>query len=222
MIKTRALAAALTAGAIAALVAVLPAHGQDTAQRADADLHQHREAGRRARDRHPAERPLGRRPLAARIHAPPSGQDRRTTRGRLRRHRQDLRRPPMHRHRHPRNGRLTLHGASVSKPIPGVGGTGEEYAITGGTGAYQGATGTMRAPETTSATHSPSPSAPDAGGRRGASRRGDQPPARAPVLTRSLGDHRPDNRLDDPHERRRPARTRLLSPGESGRPCTGV
>ncbi len=31
MIKTRALAATLTAGAIAALVAVLPAHGQDPA-----------------------------------------------------------------------------------------------------------------------------------------------------------------------------------------------
>jgi hypothetical protein len=42
------------------------------------------------------------------------------------------------------DGRLTLQGASVSKPIPGVGRTGEEYAITGGTGAYTGATGTMR------------------------------------------------------------------------------
>jgi hypothetical protein len=32
----------------------------------------------------------------------------------------------------------------VSKRIPGVGGRGEEYAITGGTGAYEGAAGTMR------------------------------------------------------------------------------
>ena len=31
----------------------------------------------------------------------------------------------------------------VSKRIPRVGGTGEHYAITGGTGAYQGAAGTM-------------------------------------------------------------------------------
>ena len=42
------------------------------------------------------------------------------------------------------DGRLTLQGASVAKPIPGVGGTGEQYAITGGTGIYHGATGTMR------------------------------------------------------------------------------
>ena len=41
------------------------------------------------------------------------------------------------------DGRLTLQGASVSKRIPRVGGTGEHYAITGGTGAYQGAAGTM-------------------------------------------------------------------------------
>jgi hypothetical protein len=33
--------------------------------------------------------------------------------------------------------------AAVGKPIPGVGGRGEEYAITGGTGAYVGAAGTM-------------------------------------------------------------------------------
>ncbi len=38
----------------------------------------------------------------------------------------------------------SLQGAYAGKPIPGVGGTQEEYAVTGGTGAYQGATGTMR------------------------------------------------------------------------------
>jgi hypothetical protein len=40
--------------------------------------------------------------------------------------------------------RLTLQGAPVAKPIPGVGGPGEENAITGGTGTYQNATGNMR------------------------------------------------------------------------------
>ena len=42
------------------------------------------------------------------------------------------------------DGRLTLQGASVDKRIPGAGGRGEHYAITGGTGAYVGAIGTMR------------------------------------------------------------------------------
>jgi hypothetical protein len=41
------------------------------------------------------------------------------------------------------DGRLTLHGAYAGKRIPRVGGTREEYAVTGGTGAYQGATGTL-------------------------------------------------------------------------------
>jgi hypothetical protein len=40
------------------------------------------------------------------------------------------------------NARRVSSG-SVSKRIPRVGGTGEHYAITGGTGAYQGAAGTM-------------------------------------------------------------------------------
>ena len=43
------------------------------------------------------------------------------------------------------DGRITLQGAAVNKRIPGgVGGTREEYAVTGGTGAYVGAGGTMR------------------------------------------------------------------------------
>jgi hypothetical protein len=41
-------------------------------------------------------------------------------------------------------GRLTLQGGYLAKSVPGVGGTREEYAITGGTGVYTGATGTMR------------------------------------------------------------------------------
>lgn len=42
------------------------------------------------------------------------------------------------------DGQLTAAGAATDKPIPGgVGGTKEEYAITGGTGAFVGATGTI-------------------------------------------------------------------------------
>jgi len=47
-----------------------------------------------------------------------------------------------------KGGRVTAQGAGVDKRIPGVGGTtppaGDEFAITGGTGAYQGAAGTLR------------------------------------------------------------------------------
>jgi hypothetical protein len=41
------------------------------------------------------------------------------------------------------DGRITLQGAGPDRKLPGVGGTDEVYAITGGTGAYVGATGTM-------------------------------------------------------------------------------
>jgi hypothetical protein len=42
-------------------------------------------------------------------------------------------------------GSITLQGAAVDKRIPGgVGGTEEVYAVTGGTGAYVGASGSMR------------------------------------------------------------------------------
>lgn len=41
------------------------------------------------------------------------------------------------------DGRVTLQGAYANKRIPRVGGTREVYAVTGGTGSYQGATGTM-------------------------------------------------------------------------------
>jgi hypothetical protein len=47
-----------------------------------------------------------------------------------------------------KNGQVAAHGAGVDKRIPGVGGTtpatGDEYAIEGGTGGYQGAAGTLR------------------------------------------------------------------------------
>jgi hypothetical protein len=40
-------------------------------------------------------------------------------------------------------GTLTLQGAGLDKRLPGVGDGGEVYAITGGTGDYTGAGGTM-------------------------------------------------------------------------------
>ena len=47
-----------------------------------------------------------------------------------------------------KDGQVTAQGAGVDKRIPGVGGTtpptGDEFAITGGTGAYRGAAGTLR------------------------------------------------------------------------------
>jgi hypothetical protein len=43
------------------------------------------------------------------------------------------------------DGTITFQGAAVNKAIPGgVGGTREEFAVTGGTGAYAGAAGTLR------------------------------------------------------------------------------
>ena len=41
------------------------------------------------------------------------------------------------------DGQITLQGAGLDKKLPGVADTGEAYAITGGTGAYVGASGTM-------------------------------------------------------------------------------
>ena len=47
-----------------------------------------------------------------------------------------------------KDGQVAAQGAGVDKRIPRVGGTtpptGDEYAITGGTGAYRGAAGTLR------------------------------------------------------------------------------
>ena len=43
-----------------------------------------------------------------------------------------------------KDGLLTAKGAGTSKPVPGVGRTTEQYAITGGTGVYAGAAGAIR------------------------------------------------------------------------------
>src|SRR4051812_2552444 len=47
-----------------------------------------------------------------------------------------------------KDGQVSAQGAGVDTRIPGVGGTtpptGDEFAILGGTGAYQGAAGTLR------------------------------------------------------------------------------
>jgi hypothetical protein len=40
-------------------------------------------------------------------------------------------------------GRITLQGGGLDKKVPGIGGTDETYAVTGGTGAYVGAAGSM-------------------------------------------------------------------------------
>ena len=51
-----------------------------------------------------------------------------------------------------KEGQVSAQGAGVDKRIPGVGGTtaptGDDYAIAGGTGAYQGAAGTLRVKST--------------------------------------------------------------------------
>ena len=41
------------------------------------------------------------------------------------------------------SGRLALQGASLDKPIPGMGGGAEEYIVTGGTHDFEHATGVM-------------------------------------------------------------------------------
>ena len=41
------------------------------------------------------------------------------------------------------DGLITLQGGGLDKKLPGGGGSNEVYAITGGTGAYVGATGSM-------------------------------------------------------------------------------
>ena len=146
MIKTRVLAAALTAGALGALVAVLPAHGQDAVgprtlvfttveKHGDERFVDARPKGMSVGDRWllaTALRQAGR--SAGRLEADCVGVDKRF--GVLQCSLVAI--LP--------DGRLTLQGASVDKRIPGVaaGGRGEEYAITGGTAAYVGAVGTMR------------------------------------------------------------------------------
>jgi hypothetical protein len=41
------------------------------------------------------------------------------------------------------DGRISLQGAGLDKKLPGIGGTDEVFAVTGGTGAYVGASGSM-------------------------------------------------------------------------------
>jgi hypothetical protein len=144
MIKTRTLVTTVTAGAIATLVAVLPAQGQDpTGDRILTFTSTEKQGEEHAIDTRPKGPSVGDRWLlastlrqggkvAGRLEGDCVGVDK--TYGVLQCSVVVI--LP--------DGRLTLQGASVSKRIPRVGGTGEEYAITGGTGAYQGATGTMR------------------------------------------------------------------------------
>lgn len=144
MIKTGTLAAALTAGTIAALIAVLPAHGQDPpGARTLTFTSTEKQGEEHALDTRPRGPSVGDRWLlastlrqagkvAGRLEGDCVGVDK--TFGVLQCSLVVI--LP--------EGRLALQGASVSKRIPGIGGSGEEYAITGGTGAYQGATGTMR------------------------------------------------------------------------------
>jgi hypothetical protein len=141
MSKTRVAAAALTAGAIAATVAVLPAHGQATRTLVFASVQKGGEE--HMVDARPKGMSVGDRWLlastlrqagkdAGRLEGDCVGVDKRF--GVLQCSLVVI--LP--------DGRLTLQGASVDKRIPGVDGRGEEYAITGGTGAYVGAVGTMR------------------------------------------------------------------------------
>ncbi|MGH2967973.1 MAG: hypothetical protein ACRDK0_02735 [Solirubrobacteraceae bacterium] len=143
MIKSRALAV-LAAGTIAAIVAVLPAQGQDPAGTRTLEFTSTEKQGdERMIDARPKGPSVGDRWLlastlrragktAGRLEGDCVGVDKRF--GVLQCSVIVIL----------ADGRLTLQGASVSKRIPGVGGTGEEYAITGGTGAYVGASGTMR------------------------------------------------------------------------------
>lgn len=144
MITTRTLATALTAGAIATLAAVLPAQGQDpagtrtltftsTEKHGDEHMIDGRPKGPSVGDRWllaSTLRQAGK--VAGRLEGDCVAVDK--TFGVLQCNVVVVL----------ADGRITLQGASVDKRIPGVGGRGEEYAITGGTGAYEGASGTMR------------------------------------------------------------------------------
>ena len=144
MISTRTLATALTAGTIATLAAVLPAQGQDpggartltftsTEKQGEERMIDSRPKGPSVGDRgcwHRRSAQAGK--TAGRLEGDCVAVDKRF--GVLQCSVVVIL----------ADGRITLQGASVDKRIPGVGGRGEEYAITGGTGAYVGAAGTMR------------------------------------------------------------------------------
>lgn len=143
MTRTGALAAALAAAATAALVAVLPANGQDPAGLRHLTFTSTQKAGdERYIDLPPKGPSAGDRiVLSSRLHEAGKPAGRLEGDCVL----QDEPFAVIHcgivvlR----ADGRLTLHGAYAGKRIPHVGGTSEEYAVTGGTGAYTGATGTM-------------------------------------------------------------------------------
>lgn len=143
MIKARRLAIALTAGTLATLAAVLPAQGQDRTGGILTFSSTEKQGDERMLDSRPKGPSVGDRWLlastlrqggkvAGRLEGDCVAVDK--TFGVLQCSVVVVL----------SGGRLALHGASVDKRIPGVGGRGEVYAITGGTGAYAGATGTMR------------------------------------------------------------------------------
>ena len=111
----------------------------------DADAHERAGQGRRARDRHAAARGLGRRPLRLRLDPAPTGR----LVGRMEGDclAVDLKFEGMQCTLTAvlADGSITLQGASLTKHIPGATAPSQDvYAITGGTGAYLGAAGTMR------------------------------------------------------------------------------
>jgi hypothetical protein len=144
MIRIGVLAAGLTAGTIAATVAVLPAEGQDPpGTRTLTFTSTQRQGDEHAIDARPKGPSVGDRWLlsstlrqtgkvAGRLEGDCVGIDQRFE---VLQCSVVVILP---------DGRLTLQGAYANKKIPGVGGTHEEYAITGGTGVYEGATGSMR------------------------------------------------------------------------------
>ena len=144
MLNLKTLGTALAAGAIATLVAVLPAQGQDPpSSRTLVLVSAEKHSEQRFLDLRPKGPSVGDRWLlattlsqdgatAGRLAGECAGVDKRF--GVLQCNVVVIL----------RDGRLMLQGAAVDRRIPGVSGPGEEYVVTGGTGAYAGATGVMR------------------------------------------------------------------------------
>jgi hypothetical protein len=143
MATTATLAAALTAGAIAVTVAVLPANGQDqpgtrtltftsVQKDRDANFVDLKPKGESVGDRFTFSSTLRRQGKPkGRVEVDCVGVDK-TYEGFLCGAVAIL-----------ADGRLTLSGAALDKPLAGVGRVREEFSVTSGTGAYTGATGTM-------------------------------------------------------------------------------
>ena len=120
-------------------------HRPGNAGHEDADTHERAGQGRRARHRHAAARGLGRRPLRVRLDPALDRQARRAHGGRLPRRGPEVRGHAVHAHGRP--GRRVDHAAGcvADQAHPGRHPPSQDvYAITGGTGAYLGAAGTMR------------------------------------------------------------------------------